>query len=51
VDIARGNYNAACNHRYNSPELKRLGLAWSEHYARLRQAEAVIIGENEMARP
>jgi len=50
VDIARDNYNAACNHRYNSPELKRLGAAWQEHYAKLRQAEAAIIGENEMAR-
>jgi hypothetical protein len=50
VDIARENYNQACNHRYGSPELKRLGAVWQEHYARLRQAEAVIIGENEMAR-
>jgi hypothetical protein len=50
VDIARENYNQACNHRYGSPELKRLGAVWQEHYARLRQAEAVVIGENEMAR-
>jgi len=50
VEVARENYNQACNHRYNSPELKRLGATWQEHYAKLRQAEAVIIGENEMAR-
>jgi len=49
VEVARENYNAACNHRYNSPELKRLGAAWQEHYAKLRQAEATIIAQNEMA--
>jgi len=49
VDIARDNYNQACNHRYNSPELKRLGAAWQEHYAKLNQAEATIMAQNQMA--
>ena len=49
VNIAREAYNQAVAERFESLELKRLGQQWQEQYAKLRQAEAAIIAQNEMA--